>query len=333
MVEVVDFGDVRALGVAGVLVVAVVTLVIRPLLVFVSMRNERFTRDELLFMSAVAPRGIIPASVATLFALELEATGASAAAELLAGSVFLIIFATVVLQGGLAGKIAAYLNVEPMRTILIGGGRVGCALATRLEQDGENVVLVERDGDVVDEARADGFRVVHGDGTDADVLREAGADDAGTVVAATGDDEVNLLVCQTAKTKFDIGRIAASVNDPGNLESFEALGVEAVDAGVAAAHSLENALERPALAKWLNEVGRSGDVREIEVTATDLAGKTVAEINDAIPDACQVALVSHGDGEAHAPTADHAVEAGDGVTFLGERKAVADAVKRVRPHE
>ena len=76
-------------------------------------------------MSAVAPRGIVPASVATLFAIELTLAGDPAAAQTLLGAVFVVIFVTVIAEAGLARQIADLLGVSPMRTIIIGGGRVG----------------------------------------------------------------------------------------------------------------------------------------------------------------------------------------------------------------
>ena len=329
----IDFGDITALGVAGVALVVAVTLFVRPLLIFLSVRNDRFTTNERVFMSTVAPRGIIPASVATLFAIELQAEGAVAEAQVLAGTVFLIIFATVVFQGGLARQIAELLDVVPMRTIIAGGGEVGSALAERLERDGENVVIVEIDDETVQDLRENGHRAVQGDAGQADVLRSAGIENAGMVVATTRDDDVNLLVSQLVQTEFDVDTVAARVNDPENLESFESLGVRAIDFGSAMAQSLENVLERPAIAGWMNDLGRSGDVREIEVTAADLVGKTTEELYDELPDGCIIGVISDDGGETHVPSGDHPLERGDHVTFIGQRDAVDRAVKRFHPHE
>ncbi|MFB6353538.1 MAG: cation:proton antiporter, partial [Halobacteriales archaeon] len=129
-----------AIGVGGLAVAAAVALVIRPALVFLSTVGGRFTVNEKLFMSFVGPRGIIPASVATLFAIQLRAQNMGGAADVLVGTVFLVIIATVVVEAGFARKIAETLDVIPMRVIIVGGGKVGRALAERLEDRGENVV-------------------------------------------------------------------------------------------------------------------------------------------------------------------------------------------------
>ncbi|ELY40983.1 potassium channel family protein, partial [Natronorubrum sulfidifaciens] len=254
-------------------------------------------------------------------------------AQLLAGTVFLIIFATVVLQAGLARQIANYLEVSPMRTLIIGGGRVGLSLAERLEQDGENVLLIDTDPDAVETARKRGLRAIEGDGTDADVLERAGASDAKTVIATSPDDDVNLLVCQLSKTTFGVEKIASRVNQPDNVDAFESLGVRAIDLSMATAWSLENVLARPSLSAWMNELGRTGDVQEIEVTAGDLVGKTIAELNAEIPDGCIVGLLTHQNGTTEVPTGDHRLRDGDRVTFLGQTDAVDRASKRFHPHD
>ncbi|WP_255191640.1 cation:proton antiporter [Natronobeatus ordinarius] len=329
----IDFEDILTLELAGLAIVVAITMVIRPTVIYLATTNERFTRNERLFLSAVGPRGIIPASVATLFAVELQALGRPQEAQLLAGTVFLLIFATVILQAGLARQIADVLEVSPMRTIIVGGGRVGLSLAERLEADGENVLLVDQDPDAVEKARERGLRALEGDGTDADVLERAGVTEAKTITAATPDDDVNLLVCQLAKTSFGVETVASRVNQPENVDAFEALGVRAIDLSMATAWSLENVLERPSLSAWMNELGRTGDVQEIEVTASDLVGKTIAELNAEIPHGCLVGLLTHADGTTEVPTGDHELRDGDRVTFLGRTDAVDRAVKRFHPHD
>jgi NhaP-type Na+/H+ or K+/H+ antiporter len=361
-----DFETLLELGIPGLLVVGAVGLLIRPLLVFVSTVGGRFTVRERTFMSFVGPRGIIPASVATLFAVDLreqatagyeeaaeltgrsveslrgvdpatlDAAGAAAAvrqanelagqADILVGTVFLVILATVVVEGGFARYIAEYLDVIPMRVIIVGGGKTGRALAERLADRGENVVIVEEDEEVVETTRNAGFTVEWGDGTDTEVLRQAGAENAKIIVAATGDDDANLLVSQLADSKFDIEKVIARANNPDNVEAFEDLGVNTIDSGMATAWAIDNQIERPALARWMTGVGRTGDVQEVEVTNRELAGKPIRELGPMLPDACLIALVSR-DGEPQVPTADFVIEYGDNLTLLGQRDPVRKGMK------
>ncbi|TKX46373.1 potassium transporter [Halorubrum sp. SD690R] len=326
-------------GLAGLGVVVVVAVVIRPLLVFVSTVGDRFTLSERLFISAIGPRGIIPASVATLFATELRAAATelndpalAQQADLLIGTVFLVIFVTALVQGGLARYIAQYLNVIPMRVIIVGGGQVGRALAERLEDRGENVVIIEEDEATVESLRNDGFAAVIGDGTDTEVLRKSGAENAKILVAATGDDDTNLLVAQLSKTNFGVEKILAKANNSDNVDAFEDLGVGTISAAMSAAWAIDNQIERPDLAHWMTDIGETGDVQQIEVTNEELIGKAVREVGPMLPDGCLIAVLSDGDSESVAvPSADTVVNRGDHVTLLGRREAVREGMELVQP--
>ncbi|NBB85494.1 MAG: potassium transporter [Bacteroidetes bacterium] len=313
----IDIGAMVALGVAGIAVVAAIVLAIRPLVIALATVGEaRFTVAERLFLSAVGPRGIIPASVATLFALELAAGGDTATAEILTGAVFLVIFVTVVLEAGLARYIA----------------RVGTMLATRLQNRGEFVIIVENEEAAVDRARDAGFTVEKGDGTEPETLRRAGIAEAKQVVAVTQNDNDNLLVCQLARAKFGVPHVYARVNKTENAAAFNTLDVTAIDVSMASAHAIDNEIERPALNHWMNELGEGHDVQEVELTAKDLIGQSIREVNPEIPDGCIIVVVGR-NGETYVPAADDRLEAGDRVTFAGDEEAVRKALQRFHPHD
>lgn len=322
--------DLLALGLGGVLVVLAVVAVIRPLAVLLCTYGNRLTLRERLFMSAVGPRGIIPASVATLFALELRPTN-PAAASVLVGTVFLVILVTVVFEGGFARHIAEALDVIPMRVIIVGGGRVGRGLAARLEDRGENVIIIDKDQETVETARNAGFTVHHGDGTDTQDLTAAGVENAKIVAAAAGDDDANLLVAQLTRSKFDVETVLTRVNTPGNAEAFEELGVRAISADQSIAWAMDNVIERPALSEWMTKLGQSGDVQEIEVTAGDLVGKSVSDLDQKLPDGVLIALVGR-DGDSQIPEPEFTLRHGDHITFLGRKEAVRKALERCHPN-
>ncbi len=329
----IDIGAILGLGVGVVALVGVIMLVLRPLgAVIATLGVERFTWPERLFIAGVGPRGIIPASVATLFAIELELAGNIEAGQILVGTVFAVIFATVAIEAGLARQIGQALGVSPMRTIIIGGGRVGRALATRLENRGEYVVVVEDDDDRIEQARSAGFTVHDGDGSEAETLRRAGIGETKRLIAATRDDDINLLACQLAITKFGVGSVYARVNEPQNVDAFESIGATAIDSPTATAVAIDDEIERPAITHWMNELGDDHDVQEVAVTSERITGKSIEELNSEIPDGCFVAVVSH-EGKNEVPSADRIVEYGDHLTFIGDADAVRRAMNRFHPHD
>ena len=327
-----SFSDLMRIGLSGLAVAVLIAVVIRPIGVIASTFGDRLTTAERIFISAVGPRGIIPASVATLFAIQLQAAGRSEAASILVGMVFLTILLTVMVQGGGARHFAEFLEVIPMRVLIIGGGTVGRALAERLEDRGENVIMVEQDQETVEEARNHGYTVHIGDGTDSEELRSAGIENAKIVVAATGDDDVNLLASQLADSKFDVETIIARANNPDNVDAFEDLGVRTVSSAMATAWGIDNIIERPALANWMTELGRSGDVQEVEVTADEHVGKSISEFDSELPSGVIIALLSR-DENSHVPDPDDVIERGDHLTFLGRREGVHEAIQYCHPHD
>lgn len=211
---------------------------------------------------------------------------------------------------------------------IVGGGTVGRALAARRAPRGDDVTVVESSADVAAELDGGPYDVRHGDGTDVSALRGAGADGADVGVAATGDDASNLHTAQLLRNRFETDRVIARVNRPTNAAAFEDLGIVTVTAADATAQAADSYIERPTLVGWIEQIGRGGDVRTVEVTAPDYADATVAELNAALPEQCLVVIVDES-GTAHVP--DDEVVAGDSVAVLGERGAVATAVATLDP--
>ena len=114
-----------------------------------------------------------------------------------------------------------------MKSIIIGGGKVGYNLLKTLKERGYDVTLVERNEDVCRRIAVDtDTNVICGDGTDIDVLKDAGIAKADIVAAVTGNDEENLVVSQIAKKGFNIRKSIARINNPKNIATFKALGVD-----------------------------------------------------------------------------------------------------------
>lgn len=116
-----------------------------------------------------------------------------------------------------------------MRLVVVGGGKVGYQVARQCAGWGCEVSLVESDREKADKIKQElNLRVVFGDGTRANVLKKAGAEQADIVVAVTDDDQDNLVICQLAERQFKAKRTLALVNNPGNEKLFHWLGVNQV---------------------------------------------------------------------------------------------------------
>ena len=117
---------------------------------------------------------------------------------------------------------------EVMYIIIVGAGKVGYHLGRLLMAEGHEVMLIEEDRSKVELLSLEFHdAIMQGNGSTVEVLKEAGANRADVVVATTGNDEDNLVICQIAKLMFLRPRTIARVNNPRNEELFTGLGVDA----------------------------------------------------------------------------------------------------------
>jgi trk system potassium uptake protein len=118
---------------------------------------------------------------------------------------------------------------EQMYVIIVGAGKVGWNLARELLEKGSEVTLIEnnRERYLTVEQELE-HNIQYGDASELWVLERAGISRADMVIAVTGDDEDNILICQVAKEKYLVDRIIARVNNPRNREHFELLGIRPV---------------------------------------------------------------------------------------------------------
>lgn len=115
-----------------------------------------------------------------------------------------------------------------MYVIIVGAGKVGYHLSTLLLSQGHEVMLIEKEKAKVAALMQElGDSIMPGDGSTMEALTEAGANRADAIVAATGHDEDNLVICQLSKMMFFGPRTIARVNNPRNEETFWSLGIDA----------------------------------------------------------------------------------------------------------
>jgi trk system potassium uptake protein TrkA len=204
-----------------------------------------------------------------------------------------------------------------MRVAIAGAGAVGLYIANDLESNGHDVLLIEQQPEVRERATtADGVEWFIGDACEVTSLRDAGLERCDVVVAATGDDEDNLVVSLLAKTEFAVPRVIARVNSPKNEWLFnENWGV---DMAVSTPHLItalvEEAVTVGRLVRILQFEG--GQARLVEVRLAEdspAVDKAIAEI-DVPRDATFVAVVR--DEHVVMPRGDTVFQAGDEVLAM-----------------
>lgn len=213
-----------------------------------------------------------------------------------------------------------------MRVAIAGAGAVGRSIAAELIEAGHTLMLIERDADQMDPQAVEEAEWVYADACELASLEEAGLQRCDVVVAATGDDKVNLVVSLLAKTEFAVRRVAARVNDPRNEWLFtEAWGVDvAVSTPRMLAAVVEEAVSVGDLVRLMTL--RQGQANLVEVTLppdTPLAGHPVRELQ--LPSDAALVTILRG-GRVIVPQADHPLEGGDELLFV----AAADVETDIR---
>jgi trk system potassium uptake protein TrkA len=204
-----------------------------------------------------------------------------------------------------------------MKVAICGAGKVGSYIAADLRNAGHDVMIIEKDLDLVARMQADlDVTWFVADACELSSLAETGIAECEVVVAATGEDQVNLVISLLAKQEFAVPRVVARVNHPKNHWLFnESWGV---DVAVSTPHLLtalvEEAVSVGSLVQLLQFEG--GDASLVEVTLAEdspAAGKTIADLG--VPrDASIVALVRQ--RRLLVPRGDTVIQAGDEVLAL-----------------
>jgi trk system potassium uptake protein TrkA len=203
-----------------------------------------------------------------------------------------------------------------MYVIIVGAGKVGLNLARELIDKGNEVTLLEADRRryLVVESEL-GHVAQYGDATELWVLERAGVQRTDLVIAVTGDDEDNMLVCQVAKEKYECERVIARVNNPRNLQHFKLLGIQpVVSATDLILRLIEHEVPRYGLVHLLALEEERLEIIELEVQAgSPAAGRRVSEVD--LPEGSLVISVLR-DGRGFVPTPETIVEAGDQVLLV-----------------
>ena len=203
-----------------------------------------------------------------------------------------------------------------MRVAIAGAGKVGRAIARELISNGHDILLIDRDPE---KARPDvvaGASVLRGDTCEIAVLDQADLPACQVLIAATGDDKVNLVVSLLAKTEYGVPRVVARVNHPKNEWMFdEAWGV---DVAVSTPRMLSALVEEAVTVGDLVRLFtfRQGNANLVELTLPPSSSVVGSRVGDVVwpVDTSLVSIIR--DTRVITPSADDSLEAGDELLFV-----------------
>ncbi|MFT5496797.1 MAG: NhaP-type Na+/H+ or K+/H+ antiporter/mannitol [Kiritimatiellia bacterium] len=180
-----------------VAVVLALMLVVRPINIFLSLRSSALTIKEKLFLSWIAPRGIVAASMASVFALYLSNEGVEEA-RFLETFTYSVIAGTVILQGfsaGWVGRMLGVLEPQPTGWLIIGAHKFARTLAHFVQDAGYNVVLVDTNALEVREASREGLVALSENAMTVEIDKHPALYGIGTFIALTPNENLNRMLC------------------------------------------------------------------------------------------------------------------------------------------
>jgi trk/ktr system potassium uptake protein len=206
-----------------------------------------------------------------------------------------------------------------MYIIIGGGGEIGYYLTKSLLSQGHEVLLLEKGASRFNTlAEGLGQAVVRGDACEARTMEEVGANRADVVIAVTGEDEDNLVICQMAKQHFNVARTIARLNNPKHEHIFQMLGIDNTVSPTRTILSLiEAELPGPTFVSLMTLKRAGLEIIETRVPAdSPIVGKTLGAIN--LPRTGNLALIIRGSDYVF-PTSETVIQANDEVYALVNR--------------
>jgi len=190
-----QFKDLQLLGTESFIFLFILIILVRPLAVWGSTFRSVISWKERLFLSWMAPRGVVAAAVASLFSLELVNLGFPQA-EKLVPLIFLVILGTITVYGLSAAPLARKLGIaspNPQGCLIIGAHAAGVTIGKILQQQGYPVLLVDTNQRNLENARLQGLATHHGSILSENILDDLDLSGIGRLLALTANTEVNSL--------------------------------------------------------------------------------------------------------------------------------------------
>jgi len=208
----------------------------------------------------------------------------------------------------------------------MGAGRVGLTLADLLINDGHDITLIESSENLSNDAATElDALVVCGNGTSTKILEESNIEDADCFVAATGNDEANLLSCILVKD-YGIGKIIARVSNPDHEEAFKKVGIDdVISPEITAAGYLEKIITRPNVADLTTFGKGNAEILDMVIENNKVTGKRVSEVS---PTENYMIIATYRGGNLTIPQPDTVLNKGNKISILVKRGSFKEATKK-----
>jgi Trk K+ transport system NAD-binding subunit len=206
----------------GIVIVFIIMLARFPV-IFISTAKENFSAKEKLFISWLGPRGIIALSVASIAAIKLEASGMEKAytIEIL---IFMLISITVLMQGLSAKWVAHKLNIlvkGDRSLIILGVNEISLMIAEKWRNDRTDILFIDSNSKNCRMARQKGFLCIEGNALDSATYRGFEMDNYTSALAASYNNEINIIFCRFLKETYGTENLYTVLNDKANEELSE----------------------------------------------------------------------------------------------------------------
>lgn len=207
-----------------------------------------------------------------------------------------------------------------MHVVIMGAGRVGLSLASFLISDGQDVTLIENDENLANNAvhELDAL-VICGNGTETKILEEVNIKNTDVFVAATGNDEANLLACILVKN-YDVPKVIARVSEPTHEDAFKKVGIDfVVSPELTAASYLEKLIIRPKIADLVIIGKGNAELLDITVSNEKMFNKKVSAVS---PTKNFIISALHENGDIIIPDENTTLKEGCKISILVKTKSI-----------
>ena len=309
-----SIASVFALGWESVLTVLALMLVVRPLNILLSTWNQGLSWQQQVFLSWIAPRGIVAASMASLFATALTKEGINGG-DAIKALVFLTILMTVLLQGFTAGWVARWLGLHTSQisTMVVGNHPLSQLLVQLLQQKGETVVLLDLNASSTGSVPLENLSAIS-QAVELEALEADGITSLSTFLALTNNPELNGILAQQALVLFSPDTVVTVSQPPlntGDHPGFAATGMKIAFA------------PQVSLDQWSQSLTQR-DVQLVEVVLqSDNVAAQQAELQTCIAAGHLLPLLLERMDRVQIMCTDETWQAGDRITFILDKAQLA----------